>query len=143
MKQILSVGLLLGWSMVGCSGGGGAAFDDATGAAHLRLEVACSSNSDCPAAFECEAETDRGVSRCCASIDTVMADGSGAKCPAGYEVEQEHGMLFCKPHGKDGANDDASPDGVGGSDHGAGHDEPVDRGGGASEPQMAEPERPC
>jgi hypothetical protein len=133
MKQILIVGLLLGSSVVGCSGSN-AAFDDAAGSAHLRLEVACSSNSDCPAAFECEAETEHGVtSTFCSSIDTVLPDGSGAKCPAGYEIEKEHGVSFCKPHGSDGAKHDGSDDGAGGSsDDRAGHDATDDRGAGGS-----------
>jgi len=130
MKQILIVGLLLGSSAVGCSGSN-AAFDNTAGSEHLRLELACSSNSDCPDAFECEAETEHGLtSTFCSSIDPVLPNGSGAKCPSGYEVEQEHGVSFCRTHGSDGAKHDGSDDGAGGSDDGAGHDATDDHGAG-------------
>jgi hypothetical protein len=111
----------------------------------LRLEVSCSANSDCPATFECEAETEHGVTTTfCSSIEPISADGvGGAMCPNGYEVEVEHGVSFCKPHGGDdhgagGSDDGASHDvgddhGAGGSDDGASHDAGDDHGAGGSD----------
>ena len=131
MKRIFGTVLLLGSSIVGCSGSssGGAAFDEAAaGSSHLRLDIACGSNADCPTAFECETETEHGVTTSfCSSIDVVSTTGSGgAMCPAGFEIEQEHGTSFCKPHGGD-EHDGAS----GGSDGGESEHEAGDDHGGA------------
>jgi hypothetical protein len=125
MKQVLSIAWLLGLSALGCSGGESS--EGGPGSSHLRLEVSCSTSSDCPATFECEAETEHGVATTfCSSIEPISANGGGAMCPSGYEVEVEHGVSFCKPHGGD-------DHGAGGSDDGASHDLGDDHGAGGSD----------
>lgn len=137
MKRILSVAWLLGVGALGCSGSD-AAVDGAFGSGHLRLEQACSRDSDCPATFECEAESEHGAtSTFCSSIDPISPTSSGgAMCPSGYEIELEHGVSFCKPHGgsDDAAGHDVPDDhGAGGSDDGATHDVGDGHGAGGSD----------
>jgi hypothetical protein len=111
MKQGLSVAVLVGSVALAC-GGTKASFDDVPGSQHLRLEVACSSDAECPATFECESEAEHGVtSTFCSSTEEVSSTGTGgAKCPPGYEVEKEHGISFCRSHG----GKDAEAQGSGG-----------------------------
>ena len=131
MKHVLTVIGALGL-VLGCSSSG-TSFDPEAGASHLRLEIACGADSDCPAHFRCESETEHGAtSTFCSSIEPASKDGkTGATCPAGYEAEDEGGTLFCKPHGGDkgggSEKDSAEADkGEGGSE--AGHEATEDQG---------------
>ena len=90
----------------------------------VTLDVRCAADTDCPSGYQCEDETEHGVttSYCVSSADEGTSTGA---CPAGYEEETEHATTFCKAH--DGADDTA-----GGVDDtaGGGADDPAD--GGAS-----------
>lgn len=100
----------------GCSDQGFS--EKAAGSGHLRIEMACASDAACPAKFECESETEHGVTTSfCQSHDEAKPDGTGAQCPTGYELEVEHGTSFCKPHGGD---DDSADDGSGDDSSGRG-----------------------
>jgi hypothetical protein len=107
--------------------GTGQGVEPSAGVGRLRIEVACSRDTDCPASFECESETEHGATvTFCQSHDEAKPDGSGAQCPAGYEVEVEHGTSFCKPHGGDdsgrgGAGRDRADHGGHGGESGDDH----------------------
>lgn len=110
MKELVG---LLGAAVVGavaCNVSGTGSAADA-----VVLDVRCEADADCPSGFECETETEHGVDTSyCVSHDE---DASGA-CPAGYELEEEHGGTFCKPHGgsgKDGEDASSSASGSGAS----------------------------
>lgn len=86
-------------ALAGCDVGGGTV--EASDA--VVLDVRCAGDADCPSGFECEDEVEQGVdvSYC------VSHDGHTAgECPANFELEAEHGGVFCKPHGGKG-NDDS------------------------------------
>jgi hypothetical protein len=122
MKKVL---LVLGsFSLIAsCS----SASDDSKGdsrAQRVVLDVRCSSDSDCPAGYECEVENEHGASTSyCKSHESNGADSGSASpsssaCPPGFERETEHGGVFCKPHGggnaaADGGSASASASGVG------------------------------
>lgn len=86
--------------LVACSSTG-----DATSASSqaVVLDVRCGNDADCPPAFECEVENEHGVETSfCISHNADAA--SAGQCPAGFELEEEHGSTFCKPHGGDDAS---------------------------------------
>jgi hypothetical protein len=130
MNKVFSGLAFLGTLISGCSSGQDT--ESTAGVGRLRIEVACSSDSDCPGSFECESETEHGATTTfCQSHDEAQPDGSGAQCPAGYELEVEHGTSFCKPHGGDDDNGGAEP----GDDNGGNGAEPGDdNGGNGAEP---------
>ncbi len=69
--------------------------DDSTSTARRAiLEQDCAADTDCPTGFECEIEVEHGV-----TTSFCQADDESGTCPAGYELEVEHGQSFCKPHG--------------------------------------------
>lgn len=101
---------LLGLVVVGsvaCDVGGTGTATDA-----VVLDVRCAADAECPSGFECETETEHGVeaSYCVSHDEDIVAAGA---CPAGYELEEEHGGTFCKPHGGSGGSDDTSSSGSG------------------------------
>ncbi len=75
------------------SGGG----DDVRPGSHL----ACNLDSECPSGEECR--------RHICQVDSRHDAGSSSSstCPPGYEVEIEHGVTSCKPHG-DGSSSSSS-----------------------------------
>lgn len=105
MKKLLG---LVGFVVVGavaCDVGGSGSASDA-----LVLDVRCAAEADCPEGFECETESEHGTEQSyCVSHDADIV-GSGA-CPAGYELEEEHGTTFCKPHGGSGKGGSDEDDG--------------------------------
>jgi Cys-rich repeat protein len=82
------------------------------------LDVRCSANADCPTGFECENEIEQGVSTSfCVSHDEDAAQAG--ECPAGFELEAEHGGTFCKAHGSDDASGSGGDDSVSSTSSGA------------------------
>jgi hypothetical protein len=135
MKSQIVIGLFgLAISVVAC-GGAGTSSDvgSSSSADRLVLDVRCASNTDCPSGFECEVEVEHGVSTSyCKSHDTIPA-GTTPACPAGYEVEIEHGSNFCKPHGGGGGGGGGGTGGEGGvDDHGGGGGGGADDDGGTA-----------
>lgn len=66
----------------------------------LSLAIDCVVAAEgCPAGYECETETEDEVTttqcRSHGKEETGVADGT---CPAGFEVEEEHGAIECKRH---------------------------------------------
>jgi hypothetical protein len=115
-KHIILAGLsVLGLAACSIRGGG-----DPTAQTEGRvvLDVACIDDADCPGGFECEDEIEHGVAKSfCVSHGGGTDDGvpaEGGACPAGFEIEVEHGETLCKPHG--GHDDD---DGSGEATEGA------------------------
>ena len=83
--------------VAGCNSGGGE--DTVFSADAVVLDVRCSADADCPTGFECETEDEHGVEQSyCVSHDEDAA--AAGQCPAGYELEEEHGGTFCKLHGE-------------------------------------------
>lgn len=70
------------------------------------LDIRCAADADCPVGFECEVEVEHGVdvSYCVGHDEDASSSG---QCPAGYELEEEHGGTFCQPHGGHGSGDDS------------------------------------
>lgn len=91
------------------------------------LDVRCAADTDCPSGFECEDETEHGVTQSFCVSDPEQGTSTGA-CPAGYEQETEHADTFCKPHG---GEDGAGGSGGGGADDGAGGSGAADDDAGA------------
>jgi len=93
--------------------------DATTATARLTIQTPCAADADCPASFQCEIETEHGV-----TASSCQSDDPNGTCPAGYETEVEHGQTFCKAHGGAGSDDGAgtgADDGAGtGADDGAG-----------------------
>lgn len=121
-KVFIVVGFF-GLGAAACSGSNDGAAVPAQANDRLVLDVRCAADGDCPAGFECEVETEKGVSQSyCISHGGggggASKDGggaTGASCPPGYELEVEHGTNFCKPHG-------GGSSGSGGSGGGSGVD---------------------
>lgn len=111
MKNTVSFAGLVGFVslVVACSGSSSS--DDAVlGKVNdeVRIDIACSTNTDCPTGFECESETENGVTTSfCKSHGGAKApdqvNGQTLEC----ETEVEHGVTKteCKPHGGDDADD--------------------------------------
>jgi hypothetical protein len=110
IKRILVLGFLSA-ALAACSNlaGTGASSQADT----VVLDVRCAAAADCPTGFQCEQETEHGVTQSFCVSDPEEGTSTGA-CPAGYEQETEHADTFCKPHGGDGAGG-GSDDGAGGS----------------------------
>jgi Cys-rich repeat protein len=83
------------------------------------LDVRCAADTDCPSGFQCEDETEHGVTTSVCVSDPEQGTSTGA-CPAGYEQETEHADTFCKPHGAGGSGADDGGSSGGGADDGAG-----------------------
>lgn len=100
--QLLALGFI-GLALSACAAGNTGSSSDA-----VVLDVRCDVDTDCPSAFECEHESEHGTadSYCVSYDDSITSSGD---CPAGYELEEEHGSTFCKPHGGD---DDGSGSGA-------------------------------
>jgi hypothetical protein len=132
MNKVFFCLAFLGGLISACGSGQGT--EPTAGVGRLRIQVACASDSDCPASFECEIETEHGATTSfCQSHDEAQPDGTGAQCPAGYELEVEHGTSFCKPHGGDDGNGGNGAEA--GDDHGGNGAEPGDdNGGNGAEP---------
>jgi hypothetical protein len=122
MKNLMIVVGLFGLGVTACSSSG--ASEGAAGSNRLLIETACTTDAECPPAFECESESEHGVKKSfCQSTDDIAADGTGAMCPAGYELELEHGSSFCKLHGgDDGGHEGGASSGHSGPDRGPGND---------------------
>lgn len=104
MSKLLS--LVLFSSLVACT------TEDLSSSARAIIETPCASDSECPTGFECEIEVEHGV-----TTSYCQADDDSGACPAGYELEVEHGQAFCKPHGGSGGG---SGSGGGGGGSGSG-----------------------
>lgn len=103
-------------TMAACSAG-----VDVTGNASdaVVLDVRCADDADCPGVFECEVEEENGIETSyCVSHDG--GDNGDGSCPDGYELEEEHGSTFCKPHGGSGGQGANSGHGGGGGNGGGG-----------------------
>jgi hypothetical protein len=60
--------------------------------AAVTIEATCGSSADCPSGFECTADVEHGPpTALCESADAE------ATCPAGYEIKERFGQVFCKP----------------------------------------------
>lgn len=97
------------------------------------LDVRCAADTDCPSGFECENEVEHGVDTSFCVAHNGDGGTTSGQCPAGYELEVEHGGTFCKPHG--GGNDDnggSGNSGSGNSGSGNGNDDNVGGGTGAA-----------
>ncbi|NVB83609.1 MAG: hypothetical protein HOV81_34865 [Kofleriaceae bacterium] len=71
--------------------------DDSTSTARRAIiDQTCAADTDCPSGFECEIEVEHGV-----TTSFCQAHDESGTCPAGYELEVEHGQSYCKPHGGD------------------------------------------
>ncbi|APR81508.1 Hypothetical protein A7982_06857 [Minicystis rosea] len=68
------------------------------------LDVRCAADTDCPGGFQCETEVEHGTAASYCVSDDSQGTSTGT-CPAGYELETEHGSTFCKPHGGTGKKD--------------------------------------
>ncbi len=127
MKSILAIVFASSTALVACS-----SLSDGSSSQAVVLDVRCAADADCPSGFECEDETEHGVttSFCVSHDEEAAANGD---CPPGYELEEEHEGTFCKAHGGDDANDDhgAGGDDAVGDDHGAGGDDAVGDDNGA------------
>lgn len=122
MLGAFSIGL---WACDGSTAGTGRA------AQEVVLDVRCNADADCPGGFECESETEHGVSTSfCVSHDEDAAQAGD--CPSGFELEEEHDGTFCKAHGGD--------DGTGGH-HGGGNDDGGN--GSATEGQACSTDADC
>src|SRR5689334_2251779 len=86
---ILSLGLF-----AGCTGG---SQDDAT--AQAQAAVACTTNADCAAGFECEAEPQGHFCKQHEPAASGTPCTTDAECAAGQECELEHGAGTCEAHG--------------------------------------------
>ncbi len=102
MLKIASA-LLLSLFAVACTTG-----EDTSSASRAIISTPCAADADCPSGFECEIEVEHGT-----TTSFCQADDDSGTCPAGYELEVEHGQSFCKLHGGGGGSDDASDGGVG------------------------------
>lgn len=107
MNKIIVILGFLAAGVTACSIGSGTG----TASQGVVLDVRCDVDSDCPSGFECEDEVEHGVD----TSYCVSHDDDSGECPAGYELEVEHGGTFCKPHGG-GGDDDGSGKGHGGDD---------------------------
>jgi Cys-rich repeat protein len=87
--------------------------DTGTASGRVIIDQPCASDADCPGGFECEIELEHGVTTSYCQSHGGDHDG-GVVCPAGYELEVEHGVSYCKPHG----GDDGSGSGSGGGQAG-------------------------
>lgn len=88
-----------------------------TAAGRVIIDQPCAADTDCPSGFECEIEDEHGVTTSfCVSHDGPEDEDGDGVCPAGYELELEHGQAYCKPHG----GDDGSGGGSGTDDGGTG-----------------------
>lgn len=115
MNKVIWGLAVVGTLVAGCSSDQGS--ESTAGVGRLRIDVACSSDQDCPTSFECEVESEHGVTTSfCQSHDEILPDGTGAQCPAGFELEVEHGTSFCKPHGGHGGEAGESSSGPGNAD---------------------------
>ncbi len=90
--------------------------DAGTASARVIIDQPCAADAECPAGFECEIETEGGVTTSFCQSDDEHSDGT---CPAGYELEVEHGQSYCQPHGGSGGG---SGDGSGGGSGGGSDD---------------------
>jgi len=80
--------------------------EDATSTSRRAIiDQPCAGDVDCPSGFECEVEVEHGT-----TTSFCIAHDEAGTCPAGYELEIEHGQSFCKPHGGD---DDGAGSGSG------------------------------
>jgi hypothetical protein len=79
------------------------------------IDQPCAVDTDCPGGFECEIEEEHGVTTSYCQSHGGDHDGGGV-CPAGYELEIEHGVSYCKPHGGDDGSGGGSGSGSGGDD---------------------------
>lgn len=77
------------------------------------LDVRCAADADCPDAYECEIEVEHGVETSYCVSHEGGEDGDGS-CPDGFELEEEHGETFCKPHGGDDSEGGGGNGGSGG-----------------------------
>lgn len=73
------------------------------------IQTPCAADADCPTGFQCEIETEHGV-----TTSFCQAEDASGTCPAGYELEVEHGQTFCKPHGGGGGSGNGGGGGGGG-----------------------------
>jgi hypothetical protein len=98
---------VLALGIAACTGDGTGATSQAS---TVELDVRCASDDQCPAGFQCEQETEHGVttSYCVSDDDQGTSNG---QCPAGFELEVEHEGTFCKPHGDDDVSSGTTPEG--------------------------------
>lgn len=82
------------------------------------IQTSCASNADCPADFECEVEIEHGK-----TVRFCQAHDDSGSCPAGLELEVEHGQTFCKPHGGGDQNAGGGGSGSGANDGGVSNDD--------------------
>lgn len=114
IKNILALGFLAA-GFIACSSEGIGA---ASQADQVTLDVRCAADTDCPTGFECEDEVEHGVTTSYCVSDDEQGTSTGA-CPAGYELEAEHGGTFCKPHGSGSSGGGGSDDNAGSTGTGA------------------------
>ncbi len=92
----LSTFIVLG-GLFGCS----AAEDGSSQGARVVVDQRCTTAKDCPAGFQCEIETEHGITQsyCVAHVEDQSApDAAPVSCPLGFEAEIEHNLTFCKAH---------------------------------------------
>ncbi len=136
-KTILILGTTLATLFSGCaSTTPGSGSDLGSGSQAVVLDQRCAADTDCPNGFACETEISHGPEASyCVSDDSEGT--SNGQCPAGYELESEHGETLCKAHGGSNHGSGGSDDsGAGGSDDngGGGSD---DNGGSGGAPEGA------
>lgn len=112
MKTVTLFFAVFGMATMAACGGG----TDTTGITTdaVVLDIRCALDADCPETYECEIEVEHGVETSYCVSHEGGEDGDGS-CPDGYELEEEHGETFCKPHGGDNGSGGSGEDGSGGS----------------------------
>ena len=100
--------LSLSLSALVLSAAAGCSVDATQTVSRAIVETACATRAECPAGFECEREVEHGT-----VTSFCQADDDSVDCPAGLELEIEHGQAFCRAHG--GGADDGGGAGSGGA----------------------------